>query len=204
MDLLSKLVDQPENILHKNGVANYYEEVLSLKLADSYLSRLLSKIEWKNDEAVMFGKRIITKRQVAWYAEMPFKYTYSNNTKLALPWIEELLELKEIVENKTGESFNSCLLNLYHNGTEGMAWHSDAEKELKKNGAIGSLSLGAERRFSFKHKKSKDVVSLVLHHGSLLVMKNTTQSHWHHRLPPTKMVNKPRVNLTFRTMAYEH
>lgn len=202
MDLLSKLVDQPESILHKDGVANYYEEVLSLKLADSYLSGLLSKIEWKNDEAVMFGKRIITKRQVAWYAGKPFKYTYSNNTKLALPWIEELLELKEIVENKTGESFNSCLLNLYHNGTEGMAWHSDAEKELKKNGAIGSLSLGAERRFSFKHKNSKDVVSLVLHHGSLLVMKSTTQSHWLHCLPPTKTVNKPRVNLTFRTMAY--
>ncbi|MFB3055888.1 MAG: alpha-ketoglutarate-dependent dioxygenase AlkB, partial [Ignavibacteriaceae bacterium] len=158
---------------------------------------------WKNDEAVMFRKRIKTKRKVAWYADKPFKYTYSNNTKLALPWIEELLELKEIVEKKTGESFNSCLLNLYHNGTEGMAWHSDAEKELKKNGAIGSLSLGAERKFSFKHKKSKDVVSLVLHHGSLLVMKDTTQSHWLHRLPPTKVVNKLRVNLTFRMMAYE-
>jgi len=203
MDLLSKLIDQPENILHKDGVTNYYGEVLSLKQADSYLSGLLNKIEWKNDEAVMFRKRIKTKRKVAWYADKPFKYTYSNNTKLALPWIEELLELKEIVEKKTGESFNSCLLNLYHNGTEGMAWHSDAEKELKKNGAIGSLSLGAERKFSFKHKKSKDVVSLVLHHGSLLVMKDTTQSHWLHRLPPTKVVNKPRVNLTFRMMAYE-
>lgn len=200
MDLLSKLVNQSENILQKDGIANYYEEVLSLELADIYLSSLLYKIEWKNDEAVMFGKRIITNRKVAWYADKPFKYTYSNNTKLALPWIEELLELKKIVEEKTDESFNSCLLNLYHNGTEGMAWHSDAEKELKKNSAIGSLSLGAERKFSFKHKKSKDVVSLILYHGSLLVIKSSTQSHWLHCLPPTKTVNKPRVNLTFRTM----
>ncbi len=107
MDLFSKLNDQPENILYKDGVAIYYDEVLSLKLADSYLSSLLSKVEWKNDEAVIFGKKIITKRKVAWYADKPFKYTYSNNTKLALPWIEELLELKEIVEKKTGESFNS-------------------------------------------------------------------------------------------------
>jgi len=204
MDLLSKLIIQPENILPKDGVANYYGEVLCLKQADSYLSALLNKIEWKNDEAVMFGKRIKTKRKVAWYADKSFKYTYSNNTKLALPWIEEILELKEIVENKTGESFNSCLLNLYHNGAEGMAWHSDDEKELKKDGAIGSLSLGAVRKFSFKHKKSKDVVSLVLDHGSLLVMKNTTQSHWLHRLPPTKMVNKPRINLTFRAMTDQH
>jgi len=204
MDLFSKLVDEPENILHKEGVANYYEEVLSLKLADNYLSSLLSKIEWKNDEAVIFGKRIITKRKVAWYADKPFKYTYSNNTKLALPWIEELLELKEIVEKRTDESFNSCLLNLYHDGTQGVAWHSDAEKELKKNGVIGSLSFGAERRFSFKHKKTKDTVSLTLHHGSLLVMRGVTQSHWIHRLPPSKMANKPRVNLTFRTIVYEH
>jgi len=204
MDLFSKLNDQPENILYKDGVAIYYGEVLSLKLADSYLSSLLSKVEWKNDEAVIFGKKIITKRKVAWYADKPFKYTYSNNTKLALPWIEELLELKEIVEKKTSESFNACLLNLYHSGTEGVAWHSDAEKDLKKNGAIGSLSFGAERRFSFKHKKSKETVSLVLHHGRLLVMKGATQTHWLHRLPPTKTVNKPRVNLTFRTIICDH
>jgi len=200
MDLFSELIDQPENILRKDGVANYYEEVLSWEQANHYFGVLLNKIAWKNDQAVLFGKRIITKRKVAWYADKPFKYTYSNNTKQALPWIDELLELKEIIEENIEQSFNSCLLNLYHDGSEGMAWHSDAEKELKKNGAIASLSLGAERKFSFKHKKTKDIVALTLHHGSLLVMRDTTQSHWLHRLPPTKTVNKPRVNLTFRTM----
>ena len=204
MGLLSEVINQQENILHKDGVVNYYEKVLSLNLADSYLSSLQNKIEWKNDEVFIFGKQIITKRKVAWYADKPFKYTYSNNTKLALPWTDELLELKEIVEKRTSESFNSCLLNLYHDGNEGMAWHSDAERELKKNGAIGSLSLGAERRFSLKHKKTKDVVSFILHHGSLLVMNSTTQSHWLHCLPQTKTVNKPRVNLTFRTVVYEY
>lgn len=86
----------------------------------------------------------------------------------------------------TGETFNSCLLNLYHNGDEGMAWHSDGEKDLKKNGAIGSLSFGAVRKFAFKHKQTKEHVGLTLEHGSLLVMKDETQSHWLHRLPPTK------------------
>lgn len=200
MDLFSKINEPPDNILPKDGVANYYQEVLSLDHADRYLTRLLNKIAWKNDELVLFGKRIITKRKVAWYADNPVVYTYSNNSKLALPWIDELLELKEIVEKRTHESFNSCLLNLYHSGLEGMAWHCDNEKELKENGAIGSLSFGAERKFSFKHKKSKDTISLDLHHGSLLVMKGTTQAHWLHRLPPTKRVSEPRVNLTFRTV----
>src|SRR5690606_35552282 len=148
--------------------------------------------------AIIFGKEIITKRKVAWYGDKPFEYTYSNTTKLALPWTKELLELKIKIETQTGETFNSCLLNLYHSGEEGMAWHSDAEKDLLKNGAIGSLSFGAERKFAFKHKVSQETVSLILENGSLLVMKDTTQSHWLHRLPPTKRISKPRVNLTFR------
>ena len=168
--------------------------------ADYYLDRLLSTIEWKNDEAVIFGKLITTKRKVAWYAEEPFEYTYSNITKRALPFTKELLALKTITEQHTGETYNSCLLNLYHDGSEGMAWHSDAEKDLKKNGAIGSLSFGATRKFAFKHKQTKETTSVVLEHGSLLVMKDTTQTHWLHRLPPTKLVKTPRVNLTFRTI----
>jgi alkylated DNA repair dioxygenase AlkB len=137
---------------------------------------------------------------VAWYGDSHFEYTYSNTTKRALPWTQELLGLKSIVENKTGEKFNSCLLNLYHNGNEGMAWHSDAEKDLKKNGAIGSLSFGAERKFGFKHKVTKETVMILLEHGSLLVMRGTAQINWQHRLPPTKRILNERINLTFRTI----
>ena len=119
---------------------------------------------------------------------------------MALQWTAGLLELKELAEKTTGEVYNSCLLNLYHDGSEGMAWHSDGEKDLKKNGAIASMSFGAERKFSFKNKKTRENVSLILQHGSLLVMKDSTQSHWLHRLPPAKRISKPRVNLTFRTI----
>ena len=104
------------------------------------------------------------------------------------------------MKKKTNESFNSCLLNLYHNGDEGMAWHSDDEPDLKKNSAIASMSFGAERKFSFKHKKSKETVSLILQHGSLINMKGSTQTHWMHSLPKTKKVSTQRINLTFRTI----
>ena len=148
----------------------------------------------------LFGKRIVTKRKVAWYGSRPFEYTYSNNTKKALQWTKGLLELKELVEKHTKETYNTCLLNLYHNGEEGMGWHSDDEKELKPDGAIASLSFGAQRKFVFKHKSTKIKVDLVLDHGSLLVMKGSTQKYWQHRLPPTKKVHKPRINLTFRSI----
>ncbi len=200
MDLFNNEPISSTNILPKDGTVNYYGKIFSLADANRYLNNLLSSIEWKNDEAIIFGKKIITKRKVAWYADTNLEYTYSNITKRALPFTKELVELKSIIELKTGEQFNSCLLNLYHTGDEGMAWHSDAEKDLKKNGAIGSLSFGAERKFSFKHKETKETVSIILEHGSLLVMKDDTQTNWLHRLPPTKKTKSPRINLTFRTI----
>lgn len=200
MDLFTNKLDSSRNLLPKDGLANYYGKVMPAKQADFYFNALLNNIEWKNDEAVIFGKHIITKRKVAWYGDNSFEYTYSNTTKQALAWTKELLDLKALVEEKTGETFNSCLLNLYHDGDEGMAWHSDAEKDLKKNGAIGSFSFGAERKFAFKHKQTKENISLVLEHGSLLVMKAETQTHWLHRLPPSTKIKRPRINLTFRTI----
>lgn len=188
------------NLLPKDGTVNYYGKIFGKAEADFYYEHLLKHITWENDQALIFGKLIITKRKVAWYGAKPFEYTYSNLTKTALPWTRELLELKRKVEELSSESFNSCLLNLYHNGDEGMAWHSDGEKDLKKDGAIASLSFGAERKFAFKHKVDKSTISLNLAHGSLLIMKATTQTHWLHRLPPTKLVSKPRINLTFRTI----
>lgn len=200
MKLFDDIIEKTKNWLPQDGTVNYYGKLLNQNEADFYLNKLLETIEWRNDEAIIFGKKIITKRKVAWYGEKPFEYTYSNITKYALPWTKELLELKTLIEKETGETFNSCLLNLYHNGEEGMAWHSDGETDLKKDGAIGSLSFGAERKFSFKHKQTDEKVELILEHGSLLVMKGTTQTHWLHRLPPTKKVFRPRVNLTFRTI----
>ncbi|MGM1430103.1 alpha-ketoglutarate-dependent dioxygenase AlkB family protein [Sphingobacterium lactis] len=200
MDLFNQAIDKTKNWLPQDGTVNYYGKLLTKEQADFYLNSLLETIEWRNDEAIIFGKKIITKRKVAWYGEKPFEYTYSNTTKYALPWTKELLELKNNIEKEAGETFNSCLLNLYHNGDEGMAWHSDGETDLKKNGAIGSFSVGAERKFLFKHKQSNEKVEFILEHGSLLVMKDTTQTHWLHRLPPTKKVTSLRVNLTFRTI----
>jgi alkylated DNA repair dioxygenase AlkB len=200
MNLFNSAPPKSINLLPYGGTVNYYGKLLPLQQANDYYDCLMNTIEWKNDEAVIFGKHIITKRKVAWYGDQPFEYSYSNITKSALPWTKELLALKSLAEENSGESYNSCLLNLYHTGDEGMAWHSDGEKDLKKNGAIASLSFGAERKFAFKHKETKQTIALLLENGSLLVMKDETQTHWLHRLPPTKLISKPRINLTFRTI----
>lgn len=203
MNLFDFPFDPTENLLPKDGEVNYYGKIIPSELTSHYLNQLLDTIEWQNDEVFLFGKKIVTKRKVAWYGEKEFEYTYSNQTKKAKLWNSVLLELKKIVEDISGESYNSCLLNLYHDGSEGMGWHSDAEKALKKDGSIASISLGQERKFNFKHKVSQEKVSVLLENGSLLIMKAPTQSHWLHQLPVSKKTNGIRINLTFRCIVEE-
>ena len=189
-----------QNRLPYDGCVHYYGPIITPLKADDYFKILMSQINWEFDEAIIFGKRIITKRKVAWYGDSSYSYTYSKVTKHALPWTPTLKIIKALIEEKAKSEFNSCLLNLYHNGSEGMGWHSDGEKELVKHGVIASMSFGAERKFAFKHIRTKQTVSIFLQSGSLLTMENQTQDHWQHRLPPTKKVTMPRINLTFRQM----
>jgi len=200
MKLFNEPFDASKNLLPADGIVHYHGQIFSVEASEKCYHSLLNEIEWEHDKAIIFGKEIITKRKVAWYGEKPFAYTYSKVTKYAKSWTETLKQIKQKVEAASGATYNSCLLNLYHSGEEGMAWHSDDEKDLLKNGAIGSVSFGAERKFAFKHKESKKRIDVWLENGSLLVMQGACQTHWLHRLPPTKKVNTPRVNLTFRTI----
>jgi alkylated DNA repair dioxygenase AlkB len=187
-----------QNLLPFDGELYYFGHIFPIAEANHWQQILTQKIAWKNDELLMFGKKIITNRKVALYADNTTTYTYSKQTKQALAWTPELLQLKRIIETKTAQTFNMCLLNLYHHGKESMGWHSDNESELQTNGSIASLSFGAERKFMFKHKESKKIITLNLEHGSLLLMQGSIQQHWLHQLPPMAKVEAPRINLTFR------
>ena len=141
-----------KNLLPYDGEVIYHGILLDPNESEQFFNALLQKIDWYNDKSIVFGKEVITKRKVAWYGSKDFSYTYSGVTRIAAPWIEELLALKQLIELYTDSMYNSCLLNLYHNGDEGVSWHSDGEKDLAENGSIACLSLGAQRRFDFRHK----------------------------------------------------
>ena len=196
----TNLIGEIKNILPFNGEVIYTDGLLSNEEANHYLKILLDSIPWKSEVIKMYGKTIITRRKSAWYGNTGILYSYSGNTFQALDWTRELLELKNVAENYSGEKYNSCLLNLYPNGETGMAWHADDEPELKPMGTIASLSLGAERKFVFKHKSTHEKIELFLENGSLLLMKGQTQQFWLHSLPISKKVKTERINLTFRTI----
>lgn len=200
MDLFGP--EPARNLLPCDGEVHYHGAVLDAAEARRCFADLQQQVPWQPEEVVLFGRRIVTSRLVAWYGDNGCLYRYSGTTKQALPWNGVLLELKNRVEERCAARFNACLLNFYHHGGEGMGWHSDDEAALARQAPIASLSLGAERSFRFKHKhRPAPPVSVRLEHGSLLVMRGATQSHWLHCLPKSKRVTEPRINLTFRVMA---
>ncbi len=194
------MINNRPNILPQDGIALYYEKIVNDEEIKGLYDALLNNIHWENERVIMFGKEIVTKRKVAFFSDPSISYRYASKTKIGLPWTSSLLTIKNIVESITKESYNACLLNLYHNGEESMGWHSDNEKEIIANSSIASLSLGANRKFSFKHKVSKETVSIELEDGSLLEMKGSVQAHWWHALLKSKKVTAARINLTFRQM----
>jgi alkylated DNA repair dioxygenase AlkB len=194
------LLFEPQNLLPKDGIAIYHGVIFNEKETTRISVDLLDTIPWKQDEVVMFGKKIITKRKVAWFADAGISYTYAGVKKSGLEWTEPLLEIKQKVEALTGAKYNACLLNLYHEGEEGMGWHRDNEKEIVTESSIASLSFGAVRKFAFKHVTTNERLDIELANGSLLDMKGAIQQHWYHALPKTNRVKQMRINLTFRLM----
>lgn len=198
MDLFGH--DPDANLLPCDGIVRFFGQVLTPEVAEKYFATLRDTTPWRHEEVVIFGKRIVTAREVAWYADAGISYRYSGTTKEALAWTPDLLFLKSLAERLTGHTYNSCLLNHYHDGSEGMGWHSDDEKSIVRDSAIASLSLGAAREFRLKHKRTDQRVSIQLESGNLLLMTGATQRHWLHSLPKTQKVQTARINLTFRSV----
>ena len=187
-------------LLPSDGSAVLVPEFLTESDADEFFAGLHSNTPWEQNFIRLFGKEISEPRLSAWHAEADLPYTYSGVPRTPHPWKEPLSALRTACEAYTGHSFNGALLNLYRSGQDAMGWHSDDEAINGPNPVIASVSLGAERRFDFRHKKTREVISVVLPHGSLLVMSGSCQTHWLHRIAKTTRQTEPRINVTFRAL----
>jgi alkylated DNA repair dioxygenase AlkB len=159
-------------------------------------------IDWRQEEVLIFGRRQLVPRLVAWHGDPGARYTYSGTPHEPMPWTPALERVRGRVQALAGCEFNSVLLNLYRDGRDGMGWHADDEPELGPNPVIASVSLGAVRRFRLRHRRRRhQKVDIPLPNGSLLLMSGATQHHWVHSVPKTAVVVGERINLTFRRVA---
>lgn len=164
---------------------------------------LVTELPWQADVVTLFGKTHTTTRQIVWMGDVGIDYHYAGHVRQPIPWTNTVLSIKQHIEKQlsdigTEADFNSCLLNYYPSGDDGMGYHADDEPELGAQPLIACLSLGATRKFVFKHKKTQDKVALYLESGQLLVMRGDTQSFWKHSITKTTTIADARISLTFR------
>ena len=189
---IGKEISIPDSdILHFHGLFGSSD-------ADDLFARLKTEIQWQQEKIKLYGQVHDLPRLTAWYGDPDKAYTYSGIAVDSRPWIQPLLEIKEKIEEVSGVTFNSVLLNRYRNGADSVSWHADDERELGKNPVIGSVSFGEVRPFQLKHKTKDDKTKILLGHGSYLLMQGPTQHYWLHQIPKSKKMLSERINLTFR------
>ena len=203
MDLFSTEKSQePIKIQLEGADLIYYPSFFSSEAADRYFKYIMCETLWQQDIIKLFGKTHLQPRLTALYGDENSTYSYSGIRMFPKPFSKVLKEIKSKIEAEVHLRFTSVLLNQYRDGSDSNGWHSDDEKELGINPAIASISLGAERVFQLRNKKDKNLKKkITLAHGSLLLMKGTTQHFWQHQIPKTKKDIAPRINLTFRVIA---
>ena len=187
-----------EKTILRDGWIIYVPNFYAKEIADQLFNLFYQTINWQQGEIKLFGKKHLTPRLEAFYAEENKSYGYSGQRLVTSSFTKELTQIKENIELTFSIQLNSVLINLYRDGNDSNGWHADDEPELGRNPIIASLSLGATRRFDLKHSSTKEKLSLELESGSLLIMGGELQHYWKHQIAKTKKVNAPRINLTFR------
>ena len=195
---MSLFSDGPRELLPYDGSALLYDWVLGDTKWEDVMKELTDQVPWEAHTIKMFGKEYPQPRLVAWFGDPGSEYSYSGLKMNVRPWIEPVQALRQIAEQHAQVVFNSVLVNLYRDGDDKVSWHRDNEPELGNTPTIGSISLGAPRRFKFRHLETKEQVEATLEPGSLVVMSGLSQSCWEHEVPRQKSIREPRINLTFR------
>jgi alkylated DNA repair dioxygenase AlkB len=181
--------------LHRAGFVSPFETA-------ALLADLQATLPLRVETLRILGREVPTPRLTAWMGDPGCAYRYSGRTFEPAPFTPALLDLRARLFTLLGADFNTVLANLYRDGRDGMGWHADDEPELgpaaPHDVLIASVSLGATRRFTLRHRRQPTRRVLLLADGDLLVMGGSMQRRWQHAVPKTAVPSGPRLNLTFR------
>ncbi|MDX1652410.1 MAG: alpha-ketoglutarate-dependent dioxygenase AlkB [Brumimicrobium sp.] len=182
----------------QNGWYIYCPDFFSQSEGESFLRYFLRELDWQQEDIRLFGKQVKIPRKEVMFGEEGVSYGYSGKRLATYSFDPKVAQIKSLISQRFGFSFNACLANLYRDGQDSNGWHSDDEKELGKNPVIASVSFGATRKFQLKHKETNERIDLLLSSGSVLIMGGEMQHFWKHQVPKTLKPVEARVNLTFR------
>ena len=148
--------------------------------------RLLQSAPWRQRTRTMWDRQVLEPRLVA-----------SWTTGEPLP--PELRELAEPLSGRYGLDLDSCLINLYRDGSDAVAWHADTVRKVLRNPLVATVSLGARRSFLLRPAAGGPVARRYAPgEGDLLVMGGACQHDWPHTVPREKSSSGARMSITLR------
>ena len=181
------------------GLLDYRPALFSLWESERLLTKLIADTPWTQRSILMYGKEVLTPRLTAWFGDQDTDHSIQGDASTPLPWTDDLLAIKEKIDEAAGITFNSVLLNYYRNGNDSVSWHDDMDGIPGRNRVVASISLGAVRVFDIRNKADHTLkFSIPLQNGSFLLMKGDFQQNWQHRIAKSNKLVGERVNLTFR------
>ena len=168
--------------------------------ADRALAALRDELAWEQRAIVLFGRRVLQPRLIAWAGDLG--YRYSGQTLEPRAFTPTLQTLLARVRERSGVPFNHVLGNRYRSGDDSMGLHADDEPELGRDPVVAIVSLGATRRLIIRprQKQRRERHDQDLGHGALLIMGGTCQRHYVHGIPRQADAEGERISLTFRRL----
>eukprot|EP00698_Gefionella_okellyi_P025615 TRINITY_DN9442_c0_g1_i1.p1 TRINITY_DN9442_c0_g1~~TRINITY_DN9442_c0_g1_i1.p1 ORF type:complete len:229 (+),score=3.61 TRINITY_DN9442_c0_g1_i1:41-688(+) len=185
-----------------DSVVEYHEKFIDDP--ESVFHQLRQCIEFEQTSISLYGKSIPEPRLTALFGDSEVgHYTYSRSKREVKPWPSPLADIRDKLFTKFGVRYNLVLCNLYRDGNDCIAPHSDDPTSIDPTD-ISSVSLGCPRTFLMHRKRGKllgeRVMNRKLASGSVLRMKGQCQDEFKHSVPREPGVSQPRINLTFRLL----
>jgi len=147
---------------------------------------LRQEAPWRQRSRTMWGKDVLEPRLVAAWAVGESVPAY-------------LQELREVLSERYGVGFDPCLVNLYRDGDDAVAWHGDTVRKVLRDPLVATVSLGQRRRFLIRPVGGGPVArAYAPGEGDLLVTGGACQHEWVHTVPREKRVSGARMSVTLR------
>jgi alkylated DNA repair dioxygenase AlkB len=155
--------------------------------ADRVFGELIAVLPWQQREVTMYHRRLPEPRLTAWW-------------DTASPDLEiqpVLADARAALSRNYARPFDSIGFNLYRDGHDSVAWHSDRERYELEDPTVAIVSTGQARPFHVRQRGGGPSRSWHLGHGDLLVMGGSCQHDWEHCVPKVAAAG-PRLSIMYR------
>jgi alkylated DNA repair dioxygenase AlkB len=165
--------------------------------SDALFEQILTERGWSQRRRQMYDQKVLEPRLTA-------PWNVNSAEPLEPPILEEI---RQVLSVRYQRDFDSVGFNLYRDGRDSVAWHSDRIRKEIDDPIVILVSVGEPRKFLMRPKEGGRSRAFMLGRGDLLVTGGKSQRTWEHSIPKVAQAG-PRISLAYRhgmdPAAYAH